>query len=185
MPGLPFVYYGEELGMQGAKPDERIRTPMGWTRGPRHAGFTTGTPWQPLQADSLEANVAVQEGAPGSLFAQYRRLIHLRSAERALGVGELIGLTSSHDAVAAYARREGDEVIVVIANVGASTAGGVAITAEGGVLPAGRHATRDLLVGSAGPVIGVDARGAWEPLRLGAIPPMTVRLLKVTGNVLR
>ena len=29
-PGVPFVYYGEEIGMTGAKPDERIRTPMRW-----------------------------------------------------------------------------------------------------------------------------------------------------------
>ncbi len=29
-PGVPFVYYGEEIGLTGAKPDERIRTPMRW-----------------------------------------------------------------------------------------------------------------------------------------------------------
>ena len=29
-PGVPFIYYGEEIGMTGAKPDERIRTPMRW-----------------------------------------------------------------------------------------------------------------------------------------------------------
>ena len=32
LPGLPFVYYGEELGMTGNKPDERLRTPMHWRR---------------------------------------------------------------------------------------------------------------------------------------------------------
>ncbi|MEO8396069.1 MAG: alpha-amylase family glycosyl hydrolase, partial [Chloroflexota bacterium] len=29
-PGVPFIYYGEELGMSGTKPDERLRTPMQW-----------------------------------------------------------------------------------------------------------------------------------------------------------
>lgn len=32
MPGRPFVYYGEELGMQGAGADERKREPMRWTK---------------------------------------------------------------------------------------------------------------------------------------------------------
>ena len=34
-PGTPFLYYGEEIGMTGTKPDERIRTPMRWTAEPR------------------------------------------------------------------------------------------------------------------------------------------------------
>ena len=56
-PGLPFVYYGEEIGMTGDKPDPRLRTPMQWTRG--HAsGFTRGTPWESLQSDSSAATVA-------------------------------------------------------------------------------------------------------------------------------
>ncbi len=40
-PGSPFIYYGEEIGMIGDKPDEKIRTPMQWTGEPG-AGFTTG-----------------------------------------------------------------------------------------------------------------------------------------------
>ena len=60
LPGLPFVYYGEEIGMTGDKPDPRLRTPMHWTRG-RAAGFTTGVPWEPLQPDSMTANVEAQD----------------------------------------------------------------------------------------------------------------------------
>ncbi|HEV2951548.1 MAG TPA: alpha-amylase family glycosyl hydrolase, partial [Actinomycetota bacterium] len=40
LPGLPFIYYGEEIGMTGNKPDPRLRTPMHWRRGPA-AGFTS------------------------------------------------------------------------------------------------------------------------------------------------
>ena len=64
LPGLPFVYYGEEIGMGGDKPDPRLRTPMHWGTG-RAAGFTTGNAWEPLQPDSLRANVAAQERDPG------------------------------------------------------------------------------------------------------------------------
>ena len=48
-PGVPFIYYGEEIGMSGVKPDERIRTPMQWDSTDATGGFTTGTPWEPLQ----------------------------------------------------------------------------------------------------------------------------------------
>src|SRR5262249_39217048 len=51
MPGLPLMYYGEEIGMVGSKPDERIRTPMQWA-GDAAGGFSSGTPWEALQADA-------------------------------------------------------------------------------------------------------------------------------------
>ena len=53
------MYYGEEIGMLGVKPDEKIRTPMQWS-GERSAGFTTGSPWQPVNRDYEEVNVADQ-----------------------------------------------------------------------------------------------------------------------------
>jgi glycosidase len=107
LPGIPFIYYGEEIGMTGDKPDERIRTPMQWSAQPG-AGFTRGTPWQPLQADSERTHVAAQDDDPGSLLNLNRRLIHLRASNRALALGELI--PASHhqrcgDRVASARRR--------------------------------------------------------------------------------
>ena len=43
LPGVPYLYYGEEIGMIGEKPDENIRLPMQWDTTP-NGGFTTGTP---------------------------------------------------------------------------------------------------------------------------------------------
>jgi alpha-amylase len=40
LPGIPFVYYGEEIGMRGSGPDEEKRKPMQWNTS-TNAGFST------------------------------------------------------------------------------------------------------------------------------------------------
>ncbi|HMA23062.1 MAG TPA: alpha-amylase family glycosyl hydrolase, partial [Gemmatimonadaceae bacterium] len=106
LPGLPFVYYGEEIGMTGDKPDERLRTPMQWSPH-RGLGFTSGTPWESAQPDSFATTVESENADPRSLLNLYRRLIHLRRENAALASGVLVPLSSSHPGVAAYLRRAG------------------------------------------------------------------------------
>jgi glycosidase len=159
LPGVPFVYYGEEIGMTGTKPDERIRTPMQWSRA--HAGgFTTGTPWEALQADSLTINVDVEDRDPGSLLAMHRTLIHLRSSNAALAEGTLVPLRTSNGAVAAFLRRDGDRVALVVANLGNVEARAVSLASDSAALPSGRWRSQNLLDGSRGAplVVGSDGR---------------------------
>ena len=181
LPGLPYVYYGEEIGMSGDKPDPRLRTPMHWTRG-RAVGFTTGVPWEPLPPDSLTANVEAQEQDPGSLLNLHRRLIHLRAANSALGSGLLLPLTASNGAVAAYLRRDGDHAVLVVANVGQSPASGIRLTSADSVLAAGEYATRELSSGTTGnPLrVGTDGRVAADvPVAsLGAMEARIFELVK-------
>ena len=62
--GTPFIYYGEEIGMTGTKPDERIRTPMRWDTTAESAGFTAGRAWQPLGDDPPGTDVETQRADP-------------------------------------------------------------------------------------------------------------------------
>ncbi len=108
LPGLPFIYYGEEIGMTGDKPDPRLRTPMQWSPRPG-AGFTSAKPWEAPQPDSLTTNVAVEDRDPKSLLNLYRQLLHLRRQNQALATGKLIALSTSSGQVAGYLRRGGSQ----------------------------------------------------------------------------
>ena len=131
LPGLPFVYYGEEIGMRGAKPDEQLRTPMQWSSVPG-AGFTNGTPWESPQSDWAVTNVQIQDGDAGSLLNHYRRLIHLRHEHSALNGGDLIVGSASDPAIAAFVRRSPTETILVVLHFGAGVIPQASVTLSPG-----------------------------------------------------
>jgi len=159
LPGLPFVYYGEEIGMTGDKPDERLRTPMQWSPRPG-VGFTNGTPWEAAQPDSMTVNVALEHSDPASLLNLYRRLIHLRKENGALGTGTLVALDASSSRVAAYLLRTGEQAVLVVANLSDSAVSGVSIGSTGqSVLRAGTYAARNLLGGPDGAMLAVGPDG--------------------------
>jgi glycosidase len=162
LPGLPFVYYGEEIGMTGDKPDERLRTPMQWA--PRTGvGFTTGKEWEGPQGDSLTRNVALEDRDPQSLLNLYRRLIHLRKANEALATGRLVPLAASNQRVVAYLRRavgrSGGRAVIVIANLSDSAVTGLSISSTDSVLPRGRYVVKNLLGGRTAAALSVGRDG--------------------------
>ena len=120
LPGAPFLYYGEEVGMaNGTTPnDEAKRTPMPWNA-EAGGGFTTGSPWFPFSPGREQANVAAQLGAPSSLHARYRALIRARRASEALARGGLTLLTSTQGNAPTFAfvRTLGEERVLVVHNL--------------------------------------------------------------------
>ena len=180
LPGLPFIYYGEEIGMTGDKPDERLRTPMQWDASP-NAGFTRGTPWESLQPDWATTNVAAQEGDTASLLALHRTLIRLRTSNAALAGGGFAPLSTSDPGTAAYLRRDGDRAVLVIANLRTTAASGVALSSHDAVLAPGTYSAAGLLGGRAGASLSVGANGritSYVPL--GSVPPLTARLFELS-----
>ena len=159
LPGLPFVYYGEEIGMTGDKPDPRLRTPMHWTAG-RAAGFTSGQPWEPLQPDSNTVTIAAQDADPGSLLNRFRRLVHLRSAKPALASGTLIPLETSDSSVVAYVRTDSAHPVLVMANLAETPRTGVRVSSRLSGLTSGRHLATDLLGGTSGQQLNVGRGGS-------------------------
>ncbi len=115
-PGTPFIYYGEEIGMQGQKPDEDIRLPMQWDS-EIHAGFTTGTPWRAPAGDYPQVNVASQNEDGDSLLNHYRQLIRLRRENAALSKGEIHLLETDNPGVYAVLRSFAEQKILVLVNL--------------------------------------------------------------------
>ena len=115
LPGTPFFYYGEEIGMVGDKPDPRIRTPMQWSA-EDNAGFTTGRPWEELQPGWRTTNVAAQSRDASSLLNVYRKLIHLRMRHEALASGDVVIISTEDSSLVALLRRSARENVLVLLN---------------------------------------------------------------------
>lgn len=125
LPGTPFLYYGEEVGLENGPggQDELKRTPMPWDGSPG-GGFTTGKPWFDFAPGREEANVAAHTGEPGSLLTHYRNLIRARRDSRALRQGTLRLLTPGDRSspILAFVREAGGERVLVAHNLGSVAA---------------------------------------------------------------
>jgi alpha-amylase len=144
LPGLPFIYYGEEIGMSGDKPDERIRTPMQWSDS-SGGGFTAGTPWEPLQDDLRLINVAAQQDEDDSLWTHYQQLIGVRATSPALQHGSFTALDVDEPGIAAYIRKSDEEAVLVVLNFGRRKVNQPVLSAANTGLEPGTYAMVSLL----------------------------------------
>ena len=108
--------------MTGAKPDERIRTPMRWDGTAESAGFSSHAPWEGLSDDPGTLNVATESADGGSLLSHYRDLIRLRAAHPALALGTWAGVESDAPNVVGALRVSPTETALVLTNVGGAAA---------------------------------------------------------------
>jgi alpha-amylase len=132
-PGVPWIYYGEELGLAGTKPDEQIRTPMPWTANLANGGFTSGTPWEPLAPGTAATNVETESADASSLLSTYRSLVRLHDAQDALRAGNTVPVTATGPVVA-WLRTTADDVQLVLANTSSSDAADYTLSLDSGPL---------------------------------------------------
>lgn len=178
-PGTPFIYYGEEIGMQGEKPDEMIRRPMQWDS-TNNSGFTTGTPWEPPANDFQTVNVAAQTNDPNSLLSLYRRLISIRNQNSALRAGSLVLANTNNPNLYAALRMDDSEALLVFANLQNKTITGYGLTLSNSNLQAG-NATLSPVFGT-GTFAGltINSNGSFSNFKpLPEIPPYGMYILKI------
>ena len=129
MPGAPFIYYGDEIGMnyvegltsvEGGYNRTGSRSPMQWDRS-TNAGFSTAAPdklyiRQDDAPDRPDAETQMQD--ENSLRSEIKRLIEIRQAHSALqSKGEIEFVYVEKNAYPfVYLRKSDEEQILVILN---------------------------------------------------------------------
>jgi alpha-amylase len=130
LPGNPFLYYGEEIGMTGAKPDEYIREPMRWTDDPAAKGNTSWMRPKHNKADALSVESAFKDD--NSLLKHYERLIDYRKSDPALHRGGIAAI-EVHKALESFVRVTVDgDASLVLHNVSGTDATADLSATEGG-----------------------------------------------------
>jgi alpha-glucosidase len=134
LPGVAFIYYGDELGMVDVNvPHDRVqdpfekrvpglglgrdpgRTPFQWSPAP-YAGFSSREPWLPVAPDYLEWNAETQSQDRTSILWQYRKLIHLRNTSPILQKGAYQPLDLGNSYAFGYVREHYGHRLVVLLN---------------------------------------------------------------------
>ncbi|MGB4848628.1 MAG: alpha-amylase family glycosyl hydrolase, partial [Saprospiraceae bacterium] len=118
LPGTPYIYYGEEIGMLGMKPDENNREPFLWG-GEAGDGEGQETHWmKPLY--SVVPNVTpleLQKADPNSIYNYYKKWIMLRSDHPEIASGKLEFLKMESPAILAYTLSGINEKYLVLHNL--------------------------------------------------------------------
>jgi alpha-glucosidase len=130
--GTPFIYYGEELGLEnldlseghsldafgraGIRSRDPERGPMPWD-GSANAGFSSGAPWLPLPQPASGTCVAAERDDPHAMLTLYHRLLALRRAMRVLQTGDCLPLAELGP-VLSYRRVADSERVQVALNFG-------------------------------------------------------------------
>ena len=134
--GTPFIYYGDEIGMENAKIEREqihdlygklfypffkgrdgFRTPMQWNSN-ANAGFSTVAPWLPVHSNYTHINIETAKNDSNSVYAVYKELIALHKNHQTLQSGEIKFLMKGKNNVLAYKRFTRDEELLVFFNFG-------------------------------------------------------------------
>ena len=178
-PGVPFVYYGDEVG--GGGNNNYARDPMRWTSG-TNGGFSTGSPWEPA-GDYATYNVASEQGDPNSFLSLYKSLISVRKTQAALRRGGYKTVTNGATGVYSFVRTYGSETVFVVLNMAAAAQNNVALSVSGTAIPNGTYALANLLNASqtaASVTVSGGNISGWVPF--ASIPANGFYVLKLNNG---
>ncbi len=117
IPGSPYLYYGEELGMAGMKPDPNIREPMIWSNTNNTYSATWMEPKYALTKRLKGVEEQLQDS--NSMLNHYKSLIQLRNMSKALSIGTIAEFSANEqdEQLLMYYRTYEDEQLTIIHNL--------------------------------------------------------------------
>ncbi len=159
LPGIPFLYYGEEIGMVGSGDDPSKRRPMQWAD-QADGGFSNVTPWSSLGTNYHTNNVEDMNADPSSLLQHYRKLIRIRNEQEALRRGQTLMVSDQVDNVFSFARVLDHEAVLVAVNTSAQPADPI-FSLEISALAPGEYFVTELLTQQSAGKITIDDHGGF------------------------
>lgn len=163
LPGIPYIYYGEEVGMLGKKPDEDIRRPMQWSSS-ANAAFSSTEPWHPLNNNYANYNVANQQLESESIWSQYQIWIKQRTLNTALRSGTYDFIESNNSRMFSYLRAdsESNTAFAVIHNLSSQNTDDITIRINNSSLNEGKYNLINILNNQNVGSVNVSSSGAFN-----------------------
>lgn len=119
LPGSPYLYYGEEIGMLGEKPDPFIREPFIWDVRSKDVSRTT---WEEPRNSTEETvtPLSLQITDENSIFNHYKKFIELRNGSTALTYGDLVPVQFADPSICSFIRSDKKESLLILHNLSGS-----------------------------------------------------------------
>ncbi len=168
LPGVPVIYYGEEIAMRGTGDHLNVRRPMQWND-LDHAGFSTTKPWNDIDSHYRSANVQIMQTNPDSLWHRYRKWIDLRQNYTALSRGTYQAIRSTNGVVYAFLRQYGDQAVCALHNFSSYQLTDLRFDIDRSNIPGGDYRIIDLMSKQYLSDIHVDENGGfsnWNPINM-------------------
>ena len=113
LPGAPYIYYGEELGMLGMKPDEFIREPFLWGQD----SYTTSWTVPRFSTETTVQSLALQELDQQSVYHHYKKWIAYRNSSKILTYGNIMAVSGIPNEVIGLKRSFENQSALVLHNI--------------------------------------------------------------------
>jgi glycosidase len=116
--GVPFIYYGEEIGMKGSGSDENVRTPFIWNNSVKSKSNWYTKKYGKIDKYNKDIEpLNNQEKDKDSLVEYYKRLIRLKTAYPALYRGRMTPLWTGKTELVSWMMRDTADAGVVAASI--------------------------------------------------------------------
>jgi len=182
LPGVPFIYYGEEIGMIGTGDHQNIRRPMQWSNSV-NAGFSNSVPWRSVANNYLTNNVETTLSDTNSLVNHYKKLIQIRNKYAALRKGNILMLENNSEEILSFARTFRKKTILINCNLSNNLAYPFLSLLKSS-LPEGNYYLMDLFNNNELGTISINSQGGFENLNLfsNGLRPMESSIVLISPD---